>query len=337
MNYIADTEDYSYIFLTLTAKNVKGEELSQELDKYFAAFKKLTERKEYKALAHGHFRCLEVTRNWITDEYHPHFHVIIAVNKSYFTDSRKYLSNEKWTSLWKDCMGLDYTPVVDVRKIKPPGDADDASEPFSIRYAKAVAEVAKYTVKVDDIILETGKKYREKDVEDVIRSLGEEKRERLTDETVKVLDSALKNRRLVAFGGELKKAHKALTLDDAVDGDLVNTDNNEVRSDLQAILIKYRWVIGLSDYFRVKEYESVTQEQPKQSQPLSTSTERHSCPPSPETANPNSSLSTSTERRGCPPSSKAASSNSSAKMVSLKYPRPIRPSVKMPFLLCLRN
>jgi plasmid rolling circle replication initiator protein Rep len=260
MNCIADKAEYSYIFLTLTAKNVKGKDLSQELDKYFAAFKKLTKCKEYKALAHGHFRCLEVTRNWIKDEYHPHFHVIIAVDKGYFVDSRKYLSNEKWTSLWKHCMAIDYAPIVDIRKIKPPGDADNTGEPFSIRYAKAVAEVAKYTVKVDDIILETGKKYREKDVEDAIRSFGEEKRERLTDETVKVLDLALKNRRLVAFGGELKKVHKELSLDDVVEGDLLDADNDEVRSDLQEILIKYRWVVGLSDYFRVKDIGELVDE-----------------------------------------------------------------------------
>lgn len=55
------------------------------------------------------------TKNF--DTYHPHFHVLIAVNKSYFT-SRDYLSQARWTAAWQQALQVDYTPIVDVRRIK---------------------------------------------------------------------------------------------------------------------------------------------------------------------------------------------------------------------------
>ena len=49
-------------------------------------------RKEVKSIVKGYIRKLEVTYNSDMssksyDTYHPHFHVVIAVNKSYFTRS----------------------------------------------------------------------------------------------------------------------------------------------------------------------------------------------------------------------------------------------------------
>jgi len=249
MDYMTEKTDYKYIFLTLTAKNVAGVVLKNELDKYFEAFNKLAQRKEFKALAKGFFRVLEITRNWTNDTYHPHFHVIIAVDKNYFKDTRCYLSQKRWAQLWQSCMGLDYEPIVDIRKVKPLSQ-DDSGEPFSMRYQKAVAEVAKYTVKSGDVVFELPEKEREKWGDEAVNHF-EKEYETKTDETVIALDDALRNRRLVAFGGELKTAHKKLSLDDTVDGDLVNTDNEGItRSDLQGILVFYRWVVGLTDYFR---------------------------------------------------------------------------------------
>ena len=59
------------------------------------------------------------------------------------------------------------------------------------------------------------------------------------------------NRRLTAFGGILKEYHKKLNLDDAEDGDLVNTDNEELREDLEYIIERYSWNIGYKQYLRV--------------------------------------------------------------------------------------
>ena len=250
MDYMIKNTDYEYIFLTLTAKNVYGNELESELDKYFNGFNLLTKRKEFKAISKGFFRALEITRNWEMNEYHPHFHVIIAVDKSYFTNTGYYISQKRWRELWQSCMGLSYDPYIDIRKIKPNINIKTDGEVF-INYSKAIAEVAKYTVKSSDVIFElSGKTKRQigkKAVEQIQKAY-----EPLTDETVVTLDKALHHRRLVAFAGELKIAHKLLNLDDTIDGDLVNTDNEEKTDDKAEYFIAYYfWSFMLGNYFKI--------------------------------------------------------------------------------------
>ena len=42
----------------------------------------------------GYVRKLEITYNKERDDYNPHFHVLIAVNKSYFTDKNYYINQK---------------------------------------------------------------------------------------------------------------------------------------------------------------------------------------------------------------------------------------------------
>src|SRR5699024_4502293 len=114
--------DYKYIFLTLTVKNCYGEDLKDTLDLMTGSFNKLNQRKPFKNAVKGYFRSLEVTYNEDENTYHPHFHLILAVNKSYFSDTKSYLSQEDWTNLWKESLKVDYTPIVDVRRIKASDD-----------------------------------------------------------------------------------------------------------------------------------------------------------------------------------------------------------------------
>lgn len=233
MNEVSKNNNYDYIFLTLTTRNCKANELSQTIDDIFNGFKKLTKRKRYKQSIKGHFRALEVTHNlnynssWF-DTYHPHLHCILVVNKSYFTDTKSYITQKEWTNLWKSVLKIDYIPIVDVRRFKDVGGKG---------IEKSISETAKYTVKSDDYIV------RDDITNEII--------ETLTDDAVYILDKALAHRRLVAFGGILKDVHKKLNLDDPEDGDLVNTDNEDLREDLDYIIERYRWNIGYKQYLRV--------------------------------------------------------------------------------------
>lgn len=227
MDSAMEEREHRFIFLTLTCRNVKGHELSSQIDKLFHAFKKMSERKSFKKPVKGWFRALEVTHNLNEkspsyDTYHPHFHIILMVNKSYFKKPELYLTQENWTSLWKDCLKVDYTPIVDVRAFQTGTKKETA---------KSVAETAKYTVKDSDYLIQGNNN--------------------MTDKTVMDLDGALANRRLVAFGGELRKIHKLLNLDDPEDGDLVNTDNDdELRDDVKYSIEIYNWNIGYKQYVK---------------------------------------------------------------------------------------
>lgn len=229
MDNALEIKDYRFIFLTLTCRNSYANEVVETIDNLFHAFKKLTERKQFKQVVKGWFRALEITHNLDLgsdsfDTYHPHFHCILMVNKSYFSDTKMYLSQEKWTSLWKSCLKVDYTPIVDVRAFKV-GSKKQVS--------KSVSETAKYTVKDNDyLVLDNNE---------------------LTDSAVQVLDGALTSRRLVAFGGLLRDIHKKLNLDDMEEGDLVNTGDEDLREDVDFIIEHYKWHVGYHQYVKVQK------------------------------------------------------------------------------------
>ena len=224
MDQVEENYNYRYIFLTLTVKNCYSEDLKDTLDLMTESFSKLSRRKVFKKAIKGYFRSLEITYNKEEDTYHPHFHLILAVNKNYFTDDKTYLSQAKWTTIWKESLQVDYTPVVDVRRVK----SKDKN------FSKVIAETAKYTVKSEDFLIkkEDGK------ID-----------EGLTDKVVATLDEALHRKRLVSFGFLFKEIHRQLKLDDAENGDLKKTDNeDELRDDLTDIILRYQWNIGIKNY-----------------------------------------------------------------------------------------
>jgi len=201
-------------------------------------YKKLITRKEFKAAVRGWARCFEVTHNWKRREFHPHFHCILAVDKNYFK-SGLYVKQDKWCELWRSCLCVDYKPIVDIR-------AFTESEKGK---GKEVAEVAKYTIKSSNIMVNLQGIYSYG--EDVYKEV-ESITNRITDEIVITLDSALRNRRLIGFGGVFKEKHKALNLGD-IDGDLIHTEVDGSHKGSEYQTERYHWHIGLKNYVR---YES---------------------------------------------------------------------------------
>lgn len=140
MQYIKEEENKEFIFLTLTAPNVMADELNDEIQHYNKSFKRLMERKEVKAAVKGYVRKLEVTYNKDRDDYHPHFHVVLAVNKSYFTDKNYYINRDRWLELWQQSTKNPAITQVDVRRVK---HTDNKKE---------VSEIAKYSAKDSDYL-----------------------------------------------------------------------------------------------------------------------------------------------------------------------------------------
>lgn len=105
------------IFLTLTVRNCSGEELGATLDSLFSAWKKLMQRRNIKRQIVGWFRALEVTYSEKERNWHPHFHVILLVEKSYFSKSNsEYLRTSDWVKAWRESLQIDYDPVCDARR-----------------------------------------------------------------------------------------------------------------------------------------------------------------------------------------------------------------------------
>ena len=167
MAYLKQEEKKEFIFLTLTAPNVPADELNEEIKIYNHSFKKLMERKEVKAIVKGYARKLEITYNEERDDYHPHFHVLIAVNKSYFTDTKQYINRDRWLELWQQVTKNPLITQVDVRKVRN-GRNDK------------VYEIAKYSAKDSEYLI--------------------------NQDVFEVFYNALKGKRLIVFSGLFKDA-----------------------------------------------------------------------------------------------------------------------------------
>ncbi len=237
MDEMTKEKEYRFLFLTLTCKNVPADELTEQINLMFKAFQRLSQRKAFRKAVKGFFRALEITYNNDTDEYHPHFHIILAVKPYYFERKEYYIKHAEWRELWRKSLRVDYDPQVNIKAIK-----NDTSE----KTAKAVAEVSKYTVKDDDYII----KNKDGEIDEI-----------KTDELVSVLDRVLHRRRLVTFGGIFKELHKVLNLDDVEQSDdLINTDiDDEIRGDLNYIIETYSWNIGFKNYIKIAERQADTE------------------------------------------------------------------------------
>ncbi|HHH4804127.1 TPA: protein rep [Streptococcus pneumoniae] len=140
MQYIKQQEKKEFIFLTLTTPNVMSDELENEIKRYNNSFRKLIKRKKVGSVIKGYVRKLEITYNKKRDDYNPHFHVLIAVNKSYFTDKRYYISQQEWLVLWRDVTGISEITQVQVQKIRQNNN-------------KELYEMAKYSGKDSDYLI----------------------------------------------------------------------------------------------------------------------------------------------------------------------------------------
>ena len=140
MQYLKAEENKDFIFLTLTAPNVKKEELQDEIKHYNQSFQRLMQRKEVKNSVRGYVRKLEVTYNKERDDYHPHFHVILAVDKHYFNNKRQYIKHDRWLELWQKSTKNPLITQVDIRRVK---HTDNKKE---------VSEIAKYSAKDSDYL-----------------------------------------------------------------------------------------------------------------------------------------------------------------------------------------
>lgn len=226
-----EREKLQFVFLTLTARTVSGDKLKEELTKYFESWSKLAKRRPFRKSIVGWFRALEITHNWRKATYHPHFHCILAVKPSYF--SHGYVRQATWAQWWKESMQLDYTPIVDVRRVKPRKKKGD-----EVEESGAIFEVAKYSVKSKDFLIPENRLAQ--------------------DEVVEILDDAMRHRRLVAYGGLLKSIRKELRQADEERHNLIKVGEDQGEGCTCSICntiyeeVAYKWHVGYKEYVQLQ-------------------------------------------------------------------------------------
>ena len=219
-----DEYDFDYIFLTLTAPNCVGYDLSATIDRFMKAFDKLMKRREVARVIEGYIRVLEITRNDNVhsksyDTYHPHYHVLIAVRRSYF--KKAYISREKWLKYWQESYQDESITQVDVRRVtnksKDVGYSNNS-------LGSAILEIAKYTVKSKDYLIPNNNTK--------------------TDEIVETLYNAMYRRKLVKMGGAFADVQKILKQSD-VEGQTVDLTHIDEKKEAVGVIA---WIVSVFKY-----------------------------------------------------------------------------------------
>ena len=127
---------HRWLFLTLTVRNCVVTELKQTLQWMNKSWQRLIQRKIFPAV--GWLRSTEVTRGEDRTA-HPHFHCLLLVPSSYF--GKNYIKRAQWVDLWRGCLKVDYSPILDVRAIRKDHHPTDL-----------ISEILKYCVKESDMV-----------------------------------------------------------------------------------------------------------------------------------------------------------------------------------------
>lgn len=136
--------NYDFLFLTLTVPNVNGNQLLEELQKQYKAIKRFVQRKEFKKISKGYIRKTEITYNEKRDDYHPHIHLLIAVDSNYFT-RENYVNQKVWLKIWRECKKNKSITQVHITK------ADSSSYRELAKYEAKDLEYLNYGEKVFDV------------------------------------------------------------------------------------------------------------------------------------------------------------------------------------------
>ena len=142
-NYLKQEKDYEFIFITLTVPNVPGEQLREENKKINKAIDKLMQRKAYNnSVIKAFITKIEVTYNRKRNDFHPHIHILAAVNNGYFKKSNEdYISHEQLLKDWQECKNDNSISQVNIQALK--NNDDDI-------LMKSVLEISKYEGKSSD-------------------------------------------------------------------------------------------------------------------------------------------------------------------------------------------
>ena len=171
---LADYPAIRFIFLTLTVKNCHFGQLRSQVRLMEAAWRRMYKCPSFPAI--GFLKGLEITRprDWYyygqfvgrfgsrracdwrshleqlpswdwrqwrsypAEELHPHFHVLMAVDESYFDkNGDDWLDQSAWQQMWKRSARLDYAPVVHIESVK--------------RLKGGIFEISKYCLKTNDM------------------------------------------------------------------------------------------------------------------------------------------------------------------------------------------
>lgn len=195
---VDQVSESDFLFITLTAKNCDGEELRETIkwmnDSFYKFYKNRLNNERKKGFCSGYYKQIEVTCNKDDNTYHPHIHVLAAIDKSYYNRNRIKL--EEWQLLWQKYLGIEYLPRVKVKSVKK-------GEEELLRICSYITKANVY-VNGDDADF--------------------------TAERFELMDRQLRNLRMFATGGVFEKARKRLKIKNEIKNAYLLPRNTQYRN-----------------------------------------------------------------------------------------------------------
>ena len=143
-NYLKVEKEYRFLFITLTVPNVSKDDLKEEIKEINSAIDKMTQRKKFQQFK-AYFTKLEITYNRKRNDYHPHIHLLVAVEKNYFDKRNKdYIKQEELLKHWQSAKNDYSITQVDIRALKDNNDD---------KLMKSILELSKYEAKSSDFAI----------------------------------------------------------------------------------------------------------------------------------------------------------------------------------------
>ena len=143
-NYLKVEKEYRFLFITLTVPNVSKDDLKEEIKEINSAIDKMTQRKKFQQFK-AYFTKLEITYNRKRNDYHPHIHLLVAVEKKYFDKRNKdYIKQEELLKHWQSAKNDYSITQVDIRALKDNNDD---------KLMKSILELSKYEAKSSDFAI----------------------------------------------------------------------------------------------------------------------------------------------------------------------------------------
>lgn len=206
---LQDHPSHKFVFLTLTVKNCKLDELRATISHMNRAWTRLSQRKVWPGV--GWVKSVEVTQR-PGMMCHPHFHALLMVKPSYFSGNN-YIKHEDWVDLWQKSLRIDYKPIVNIKTVKSKLKSDNLPEAVM----QGITETIKYTVKPQDLTSETQANISPVD-------------------WLNGITAQLRNTRAIAIGGVFKDY-----LSEEEPEDLIHTEDEDISSTDDVDQVCFGW------------------------------------------------------------------------------------------------
>lgn len=176
------------LLLTLTTTNVLGKEINKAINEMTSSWKKIMKQNSVISICKSWVKSIKIKNNNEISNYNIYFYALIMVPKEYFEKNNDlYISSDEWLRLWELSMGKKWNTTIEIHPTK-----NNKKE----KLKSLASKLTNYSIN--------------------ILSLDGQ----INLNMIRDLHHALKNKKLIEFGGIFLNIHEEMNMIDIYNADL---------------------------------------------------------------------------------------------------------------------